>query len=328
MTLQVAEVVVRGAPSFQLFNRACVVTVGTTQIKNVGSQRGLDVEFEVRTNLDPKSPNTCDLKIWNLTGDTRKAIEQASQSLKEIVKASPSLKSLAPSISASERVIPVRIDAGYVGHMSTIFQGELRSAQTVTSGADSVTELNSGDGDIATIISRVNQQVPGGNSAFFVAKILLDAMGCGYGNLYSDPVQSILRNAKIYTKGVMLKGNAADHVVDLCASVGLEFSLQGGVAQFLSLGQPLGGDAYELTPDQGLIGSPSCDTKGVLSFCSLILPGIKAGGPIDIESDNAAGLYRVTSLEIVGSTFGNDWYCKGEAQRYGPNGDGRFQVRS
>lgn len=307
MTLPISEVVVRGAPSFQAFNRSSTVTVGTTQVRNVGRQRGLDVEFTIKTSLKPNQPNTCDLKIWDLTADTRKALEQSSQTT----------KSIAAAPGSTARIVPVKIEAGFVGQTSTVFQGEMRSAQTAWDGDDCATELNTGDSDDAIILQRISKSVAGGSSATSVLKILLGQMGCGLGNLLSREVQGVLTSATLFQKGAMLKGNAADHVADICASVGLEFSIQGGAAQFLSLGQPLGGDAYELAPGAGLIGSPSVDTKGILSFCSFILPGIRAGGPIVIDSENGHGLYRIIALEISGSTAGNDWYCKGEAQRYG-----------
>lgn len=307
MTLQVPTVVIRGIPSFQIFNRSSTIVVGTTKIDNIGRQRGLDVEFQIKTSLKPNEPNTCDLKINNLSEATRKALEQASTPLKGIT---------APP-NGTAKIVPVRIDAGYVGHTSNVFLGEMRSAQTVTDGSNNTTELNTGDGDDALVLQRINASLPAGTTATAAIKALLGQMGCGLGNLMAAPIQAALKATPIYQKGVVLKGNATDHLVDLCASVGLEFSLQGGQAQFLSLGQPLGGDAYLLTPQTGLVGSPTVDTKGVLSCVSFILPGIKCGGPIVLQDANANGLYRIISLEIEGSTFGNNWYCRIEAKRFG-----------
>jgi hypothetical protein len=320
-------------PGFRPFLRASIVTVGTVQIQNVGAQKGLAVVFDIKSSLRPKEPNTCDLKIWNLSPASRKAIEQASQVT----------TSVATAPGTPSGLVPVQIQAGYVGHMSTVFLGEMRSAQTTRDGADFVTELNSGDGDQALQLARINQHLPAGSTATAAIQAILAVMGppgpngqptaVGPGNLMSSSVQQILKGATVYQKGVTLKGAAMDHLRDLTRSVGLEVSIQGGVAQFLTLGQPLAGEAYLLSAgdaasttsggtetaasNTGLIGTPTVDTKGVLSCQSLILPGIKVGGPIQIDAMEAQGLYRVVSTDIKGETHGQDWSISIEAQRYG-----------
>lgn len=301
------SIVVPSGPNFDILNRSSTITVGTTQIQNIGQQRGLDVEFEVKSTLKPKEPNTCDLKIWNLSEGTRKAIEQASQPLKGIT---------APP-KGTAKVVPVQIVAGYLGHTSTIFLGEMRSAQTVTDGPNLVTELNTGDGDDALVLQRINVALPAGTTASKAIQALLGQMGCGLGNLMSSNVQGALAASSAFQGGAVLKGNAADRIANLCASVGLEFSLQGGQAQFLPLGQPLGGQAYKLSPSTGLVGSPTVDTKGVLSCVAFILPGLVCGGPIDLDSENAQGLYRIVSITYKGATAGAEWYAQIEALRYG-----------
>ena len=61
----------------RLFDRSATITVGTVQIDNVGQQIGLDIWASVRRSLRPKESNTCDLRIWSLSEDSRKAIESA-----------------------------------------------------------------------------------------------------------------------------------------------------------------------------------------------------------------------------------------------------------
>lgn len=308
MTLQIPEALIQGIPSFKLYNRSCVVTVGTVQVQRIGLQQGIDVWFHVRRSLKPKEPNTCDLKIWNLSDSDRKSIEQASEPLKTL--------SAAPGSTA--RVVPVKIEAGYVGHMSTIFLGELRDAQTVRDGPnDFVTEMTTGDGDDALVLSRVNASFPQGATALQVAQKLIDAMGCGQGNL--PKVADLFRGSTIYQHGVMLKGNAFEKLRDLCFSLGVEVSIQSGKAQFLSTGRPFGGSAYELAddPNTGLTSDPSVDTKGVLTSGTLLLPDLEPGGPIVLNTDQVNGLFRIISIETRGDTAGNEWGHQIEAKRYG-----------
>lgn len=282
-------------PSNLLYSRSSTVTVGTIQIVNIGQNIGLDVWFDVKRTLKPNEPNTCDLRIYNLADSSLKAIASATQT-----STNPALPP-----SASNGVVPVKIVAGYESGTSTIFLGEMRSAQTVRDGDDFVTELTSGDGDFAQIYARLNVQAPRGTSAYTVVQQCLTAMKSGNGNL--SAVAQTLRGATMYQQGAVLKGNAHDLLVDICRSVGLEVKIQNGQAQFLSLGQPLAGQAYNLTPNTGLIGEPSVDTKGVMSCMTLMLPELIPGKAVVVNSRFVSGTYRVVSMDTSGSTFDNEW---------------------
>jgi hypothetical protein len=184
----------------------------------------------------------------------------------------------------------------------------------VRDGDDFVTELQTGDGDEALAVAHIATALKPTN-AYDVAVILLKAMGSGQGNL--PAVARELRSTTLYQQGGMLKGNPGDILSDLCKSVGLEVTVQNGQAQFLSLGQPLDGSAYELSSDTGLIGEPSVDTKGVLCCMTLMLPGLKPGQLIYMNSLFVQGNYRIVSMMTVGDTSGNEWAHRIEAKRNG-----------
>ena len=196
-----------------------------------------------------------------------------------------------------------------------MFLGELRSAQTTKAGPDLVTELSTGDSDQAGLLARSTASFGPGCNGYVVARRLLADMGCGVGNLAS--VASILMSTPIYQQGVVLKGNSLDHLLDLALSCGLEVKLQGQVAQWTALGQPINGQAYSLTPSTGLIGSPSLDTQGTLTCETLMLPGLVPGQPIVLSSKFVTGLFRVTSMQTTGDTAGKEWSHSIEAKRYG-----------
>lgn len=306
-----------------LFNRSCTIRVGDVQISSIGQQAGLDVWFSVKRSLKPRTPNTCDLRFFNLKDSTRKAIEQAAQPLAppggsaaSAVRTSGKGKNAVTT--ADNTGTPVTISAGYVGSESLIFQGALRAAQTMTDGATTTTELTTGEGDSAAILARTSFHFGAGASAYTVALQLLSDMGCGMGNTAS--VANILKSAPAYKYGVTIKGRSSHHLADLAASCGLEVTLPKGIPQWLPLGQPLPGQAYLLqtTPtNTGVIGSPSVDTKGVLSIDVEMLPGIAPGISIVVQTSYLSGLYRVTSVETIGDTHGVDWKHSIEASRLG-----------
>jgi len=103
-----------------------------------------------------------------------------------------------------------------------------------------------------------------------------------------------------------------------------------GVAQWQKLGQPLGGEAYVLSTtglqtnliaaalgNTGVLGSPTIDTKGILSIETLMLPGLAPGQPIQVNAKYVSGLFRIISIETTGSTFDNDWKHSIQAKPYG-----------
>ena len=304
----------QSADNFQAFQRSATVTVGPVQITNIGDGTGLDFEFSIRKTLKAKSPNTADLKIYNLSIASLLQLGMAAQ-VSTVIQAPPTD---APTSGGKPvLVIPVQIDAGYVGHTSTIFLGEMRSAQSVTAGADIVTELNAGDGDVAIGLARISASFGKGTTPVDVVTALVTAAGIGIGNFSS--VQPLFQNAPgpLFQNGLSLKGNPAKILDDICGSVGVEFSIVGGQAQFLPLGQPLAGQAYNLSPSTGLVGTPTVDTAGIVTFTSFILPGLALGGPVNISSVFVNGLFRILTAEYTGSTFSNDWYFKGTAGSYG-----------
>jgi hypothetical protein len=151
-------------------------------------------------------------------------------------------------------------------------------------------------------------------------RTLLQALGIGTGNL--PKALNLLNSqgsAQLYANGAVIKGLAADHMTDLVRSAGLEWSIQDGQLQVLNVGQPLAGQAVLVSEGSGMIGSPTIDTKGVLSFTMLMVPNIKPGVPVAIQAELTQGQqqgYRVIACEYTGDTMGTEWYIKAEATRY------------
>jgi hypothetical protein len=289
----------------ELRQRVAHVTVGTLLLEGKGGT-GLDVEFTIRKTLKP-DPNSCTLTIYNLNKDHRKALEQSTT-----VITGPQSPPGTGGV-----VVPVRIDAGYVNATSQIWLGELRASQTSHAGSDYTTILTTGDGDKAIARQRVNVAMGPGTTSATAMRNLLNALGIGQGNL---PKALNLLNkqgaAQLYVNGAVLKGLAADHMTDLMRSAGLEWSVQNGQLQVLNLGQPLDGQAVLISEDSGMVGSPTVDTKGILSVTTLMIPDLKPGVKVSVQAESLSGGYRVIACEYTGDTLGKEWYCKLEAARY------------
>jgi hypothetical protein len=101
----------------------------------------------------------------------------------------------------------------------------------------------------------------------------------------------------------------------LTRSLGLEWTIQNGAIQFLSLNAPLVGQAVLLSSETGMVGSPSVDNKGVLSVQTLLIPDIFPGRQIVVEGKRLSGSYRCEVCRYTGDTASNDWYIDIEAKK-------------
>lgn len=277
--------------SAKLFGRAYRLVVGDLDVSS------LDIRFEVKKTLKAE-PNTCEIKIYNLSEESRKKLE------------TPKGGKLA-----------VRLDAGYEGSTAQIYLGEVRAAKSVGDSPDIVTEISTGDGEKAAQKVRLTRPVGPGAKAGDVLLDLAAALqkaGVGIGN--TSAVAAALASkgfAEIHGKnGSLLHGRVVDQITDLCRSCGLEWSIQDGNLQFLDRGFALKGKAIQLDTSSGLIDAPTVDSNGVLEAVSLLIPDLKPGVLVNVDSVGVKGGYRLTHVEYTGDTRGNEWYCKLHGKRY------------
>jgi hypothetical protein len=259
-----------------LFRRKCIVTVGTIQI------RDLDVTFTIEKSLK-REPNKCDLAIYNLNDDHRLQLAQ-------------------------QKVVPVKVEAGYEEQTSLIFAGDLRSAHSTRDGADIITKLSSGDGEHKLRSTRINKSFAKGTSVHTVLEEAAKALGVGLGNAVEAFKKKGLQGVgDIFSGGTVLSGNAANEVDGLAKSAGLEWSVQDGNLQILERGRALEGVAVRLAPSTGLVGSPTIDNKGLIRATCLMIPDVFPGRQVSIESEAVRGVYRVDRCVYNGDTFGTEW---------------------
>jgi hypothetical protein len=306
----------------RLFGRAMTLTIGflndpSANITTVFNEQnstgwdsggidGLDVDFVVDKSLKPTDPNTCAIKVYNLSPTSRQ------------------------SLSGSPK-LTVKLEAGYVGGVTQLYFAEARSAWTVREGADYITHIESSD-TIArpTGVRTTKKATPGspdGNlyRAYGPRVPLADAfqaiagiLGVGAGNL--SQALAGLNNKPLplsAVNGAALLGNGVQRMTDICRSAGLEWSIQDGVLQFLNIGQALSGSlAVDINAGTGMIGSPSVDSSGAVSVSTLLIPGLAPGILINMSSLFVSGGYRIEKIRYQGETRGKPWYAHIDAVRY------------
>jgi hypothetical protein len=270
----------------KLFGRQIRVVVSTIEI------RDLDMAFHVKKSLKPE-PNTADLAIMNLNPDHRSALEQM-------------------------KIAPVMIEAGYLGGVSTLFLGDLRTATTTHEGPDYITRLGSGDGEKKVKKARINTSLKKGVAT--PAKVLeavAKSLGVGEGNLSQAIAQ--IQSAGIanhFAEGAVISGSSFRQMNDICRSVGVTWSIQDGKLQILPLRTALEGQAVVISERTGMVGAPTVDNDGVLSVKVLLIPDVFPGRKIVLEGERLKGQYRIESCSYSGDTHSEDWYIDIEAKRY------------
>lgn len=270
------------------------VSAQVTEIKD------LRVVFKVQKAL-VKDPNTCELKIYNLSGSTRSQL---------------------PGTGAK-----VVVQAGYEGTLAQIFIGDARTIEHTREGADWVTTIRCGDGERALQFARVNTSFGVGAQVSDVITTIGKATKLDVGNLAS--VAASVPPSDQYTQGYVAHGSAVKELEKALAKAGYELSIQDGAILALAPGESTTEEVIELSPETGLVGSPEmasgekkegknkAPSRPVLKAKSLLQAGFGCGRKVKVISRNHSGLFRVVKLEHSGDTFGGDFYSSLELEARG-----------
>lgn len=269
-----------------LWDRTYSLLVGDTDVT------GLRVQFTAKKTLKAE-PNSCNIKIYNLSNDTRKKIEGTKEG------------------------IPVSLHAGYRDRMSQIYFGQVTAVQTTVDGPDRITEISTGDGAKAIAQARISVPIGPKQNAGAALDALAKALGVGAGNLAEAKGKLASKGIAYFSpRGTVLSGNVARELTDFCESADLEWSVQDGKLQILDKGKALDGQAVSISSSTGLTDSPTVDGKGIVSFTCLIIPELRPGRKVSLETEFFKGGFRLTETEHHGDTYGKDWHIKCKAEKY------------
>lgn len=241
-----------------------------------------------------RTPNTCSLKIWNLSDDFRQHIESLSVKKK-----------------AGRGKIRVQIEAGLGDDLALLFRGDLRTAVTERQEADLITTVEGDDGGRDVLLARVSRSFPPGTPVLTVVRALAQALGVGEGNLAG--LQYATRAGATFPNGTVLSGKADEELTRVLHSCGLTWSIQNGVLQLLQAGKALANTAVVLRAQvgkelTGLVGTPCVNPDGTVTATCFIVPGVFPGSQVMIDCPTLRGRFMVKELEFDGDTAGDPWY--------------------
>lgn len=302
--------------SSKLFRRSWKITVDTLDVSN------LAIEFRVLRTIKPE-PNKASVTIYNLSDEHRAQL----------------LKRNRPGQSAANLVgVPVRIEAGYQDNTSIIFQGDLRSVSSQLDDVQWKTTVSGDDGGRSWREASISQTFTAGTPYSTVLDQVARALGVGLGNVTSSEAGATVSGIGSSLPHTMtFSGSAVKALERVVKSLGLTWSIQNGVLQILPKGTPLKVQAFRITPTSGLVGSPESaidatlslgnpqqfapgakqktahppkpKSPGILRLRTLLIPTMRPGAPIILESAAFNGNYFLTEVEYVGQSWSQSWHC-------------------
>lgn len=260
------------------FQRAYRLTVGDIQmdaLRGVGLN-ALRIAFSIERDIK-RHPNNCEISVYNLTASHRAALAKLAS-------------------------VRVRLEAGYVDDVGTLFDGDLRSARSVTEGTEKVTRVSGGDGESKCRSARINKTFAKGTPVGTVLNELGKALGVGPGNLRDFTGATLSNGSKVLTRSLTLSGAVFDEMEHVTRSCGLQWSVQDSALQIREAGLPVGDrQGPLLRKDSGLIGEVEVETvaKAEPGFAA---GSLKVSGVCLLRGDLIPGVsFRVESEAFTGN---------------------------
>lgn len=249
---------------------------------------GLRIAFKVEKTLKP-APNQAELRLWNLSEDSRKAL------VKDAV---------------------VSIEAGYGDDTSLIFLGDMKKIDHIRDGANWITHLRIGDGEKEIKKARVSTSFKPGTSPEQVMKKLTGALNIPAKSALDKARNGDLKGAlKEFSAGFVAAGRAFDEIVKVGTMLGYDVSVQDGELLLLGPDETNGASSVDLAPDSGLIGSPEQAEDKTIKAQALLNGELSPGRSVELTSAQFQGSCRVEKVTMVGDTHGNEWFCNLELKR-------------
>ena len=196
-----------------------------------------------------------------------------------------------------------------------IFSGKVISYAREYKDVDITTVLTCGDGQDVLTKANVNKSYKAGvSTATIIDDIIKEVKNAGV--QIAGDIKKKLENIKAENRksdnGLSVSGLLSSTLETLLKPFNKTFTIQDDVLKIIEIGQETATTTPTLlTPETGLIGSPS-KTKDGLEFMALIQPGkFNPGQFVEIKSRDFNGTYKIVKSNFTGDTHGNNWYVKG-----------------
>lgn len=257
----------------------------------------LRISFDIQKDTDSE-PNESTIKIYNLSPDTRQAVEK--QDLRCVLY------------------------AGYFEEQepSLLCAGDIATAYSYRENGDWVTELFVLDG----LVEIRDTAVSLGYATGVNSKLILNdiAVQMGLKLVAGEELKE-----RQWVHGFSFYGAARTALNKIVAGTGLEWSVQNGELQIVNKAKNTRRQGVVLAADSGLIGSPervreaarskkaeaskkktaktSKQAKDGWQVRSLLLPQVNPADKVRLESRTVSGWFRAETVKHIGDSHRGDW---------------------
>lgn len=256
----------------------------------------LEVSFNIKkTSSNTNHPDSCEIKIYNLSRDTLKYFESEYISAK---------------FSAGYRLIGAKY----------LFSGQVTYIHTKKQGTDRVTEIRLGAEYVGLNHTNISTSVPPGRIVKdVIEKVRINIPGVSKGVYSGQRINSQISN------GYPMSGSPRQILDQIARAYEIEWRIDNsvlyvndmaGVIDINTTSAPL------ISKTTGLIDSPyysSGDKKKKkldpvkkvgIEFTCLLNASIKPGSWVKVEDESINGFYKVDSVHHTGDFRGQSWYSK------------------
>jgi hypothetical protein len=211
----------------------------------------LRITFEITKTL-LRSPNTADVKIYNLHPDNEAKIKGEFDE--------------------------VLVNAGYKNATQLLFRGNIRHTFRYRDGNDWITQIDAADGDRDFRHARMVVALAGGSTAHdLISKAVASFKTTSLGHFVAPAAKRI--------RGAVYAGPTREVLDRLAATLGSNWSIQDGSLDIVSADSTLPTKAIVINADTGMLGAPEIDDKGITVKC-LLNPAIVPNGKIWLDNND------------------------------------------
>lgn len=254
----------------------------------------LRVKFDIKKNLEDNK-NKADIYIYNCSRDSYKILQQVNETY------------------------VTQLSVGYGEIKDSLFIGDIENSSYYREGPNWILKLEAKDGQHFSQEAIINKSY---NEKKSVRDILLDMINSSSftpRNVCNEAIKWVKENItldNIVQNGLTVSGRLMDELKEILSNFGASISIQDEKVQILYNDTNNKDNIILISPTTGLIGSPV--DKGAeegLEFKCLLIPMLRPGTLVRIESKIVNDYYRVDNIHYKGDTHGKDWECKCEAVR-------------
>jgi len=254
----------------------------------------LRVSFVVEKTLESKE-NEADIEVYNISRDSYRLLQQITETYS------------------------VQLSIGYGESSHSLFLGNIEKSSYHREKADWILNIKGKDGQEVLQDTIINKSY---REEFDLKSVLIDMISSTdilSKDAFKDAKKWInekLTSVKKTQNGLSISGRLVNEINKLLSEFDASLSIQDEKAQIIYNNSNTNNDIVLLNPSTGLLGSPIDKGKEEgIEFRCLLIPIIKPGSLVKIQSKTINDYYRVDKIIYKGDTYGNDWECRCEAVR-------------